>query len=440
MRERIKLVLNTHTFRQSAVTSVSTFLSAALGAVFYLALARVMGAGSYGLFSLSLYTLILIVTVADIGMGPALVRFVGQNRGSDAYLPYASLALRTKLVAGCLCWLALWLFAKPIAVMVFRQPGLQPLLPAVGFGIFSYLLISFSVSISQAQQKFFVWGGLQVGPNLFRLLLLGLLFSMRLVNPLTSLLIFSISSTAGFAVSWLWLDRRIITTPVGLAHFHKFWNFSKWTAAFMVLSSLISRLDVLLSGRYMDLSSIGAYSLAVTMVSFLPQISSSIGAVTSAKFAGFKHQSQADIYLKKTTLFTTGIGLAVALVMVPVAVLVIWVAGKDFGPAFTPFLVLLLSLIIFMAGNPLRDYLLYFLHRPRFFFWANLAQGIALVILIRLLTPSLGVVGTALSVLGSHIVLALICLRYFHRGKTPIVKSGVAKNRTKSDSDIIPRP
>ncbi|MBI2008197.1 oligosaccharide flippase family protein [Candidatus Amesbacteria bacterium] len=419
MRERIRLVLNTHTFRQSAVTSASTFLSAGLGAVFYLALARVLGASSYGLFSLSLSALVLIVTVADVGMGQALVRFVGQNRHNDAYLPYASLALRAKLITGGLSWLVLWLFAAPLAITVFRQPGLQPLLPTVGFGIFSYLLISFSVSTSQARQKFFVWGGLQVGPNLFRLLLLGLLFSMRLVNPLTSLVIFSVASSLGFAASWLWLDRRIITTPVSLTHFNKFWNFSKWAAAFMILSSIVSRLDVLLSGRYLDLSSVGVYSLAVTMVSFLPQISGSIGAVTSAKFAGFSRQLPADIYLKKATLFSAGVGLAVALIMIPVAILVIRFTGSGFTPAFTPFLILLLSLIIFMAGNPLRDYLLYFLHRPRFFFWANLVQGIALIIMIRFLTPSQGVVGTALSVLGSHVVLALVCLRYFYETRRP---------------------
>lgn len=410
MREQFRQILNTHTFRQSAVTSASTFLSAALGAVFYLALARFLGASNYGLFSLSLSTLVLIVTVADVGMGQALVRFVGQNRKNDAYLPYASLALRTRLITGGVCWLVLWLFAKPIAIMLFRQPGLQPLLPTVGFGVFSYLLISFSVSTSQALQKFFVWGGLQVGPNLFRLLLLGLLFLTNFVNPLTSLVIFSIASTVGFVASWFWLDRRIITTPVSLAHFNKFWNFSKWTAAFMILSSIVSRLDLLLSGRYLDLSSVGTYSLAVTMVSFLPQISSSIGAVTSAKFAGFRYQPQAATYLKKATLFTSGVGLAVALAMIPVAILVIGFAGTGFTTAFTPFLVLLLSLMVFMAGNPLRDYLLYFLHRPRFFFWANLAQGVTLVILIRLLTPLLGIAGTALSVLGSHIVLVLLCL------------------------------
>lgn len=413
MRKQIQQVLNTHTFRQSAITSASTFLSAALGAVFYLVLARALGASNYGLFSLSLSTVVLLVTVADVGMGQALVRFVGQNRGSDAYLPYASLALRTKLITGSICWLVLWLFAKPIAIMLFRQPGLQPLLPTVGFGVFSYLLISFSVSTSQALQKFFVWGGLQVGPNLFRLLLLGLLFLTHFVNPLTSLVIFSVASTVGFAASWFWLDRRIIMTPFSLTHFNKFWNFSKWTAAFMVLSSIVSRLDVLLSGRYLGLSSVGVYSLAATMVSFLPQISSSIGAVTSAKFAGFKNQFQAITYLKKATLFTSGVGLAVAVAMVPVAVLVIRFAGSGFATAFTPFLILLLSLMVFMAGNPLRDYLLYFLHRPRFFFWANLVQGAALIIMIRLLAPSLGIAGTALSVLGSHIVLALVCLRYF---------------------------
>lgn len=103
MRHRIISLLKTHTIRQSAITSISTFISAGLGAVFYLLLARFLGPHEYGLFSLSLTLLMLLVTISDVGMAQGLIRFIGEKRNSDGYLPFASLALRTKILMGLLC-------------------------------------------------------------------------------------------------------------------------------------------------------------------------------------------------------------------------------------------------------------------------------------------------------------------------------------------------
>lgn len=103
----------THTFRQSIITVVSTFVTAGLGAVFYLLLARLIGAHEYGLFSVVVSLLTIIVTFADLGMSQSLVKFVAENSESDKYQPYVKIALFTKIAIGLAVSLALWLFAKP---------------------------------------------------------------------------------------------------------------------------------------------------------------------------------------------------------------------------------------------------------------------------------------------------------------------------------------
>ena len=158
MYSRIKSVVTTHTFRQSVITVVSTFGTAGLGAVFYLILARAIGTHEFGLFSVAVSILTLLVSFADVGMGQGLVKFVAENSRNNAYFPYAKIAIQTKLAIGIFFCIILWVFSQPIGNFVLHQPEVTPLLPIVGFGIFAILLFGLATYIFQGQQKFILWG------------------------------------------------------------------------------------------------------------------------------------------------------------------------------------------------------------------------------------------------------------------------------------------
>ena len=407
MRQYINQVLMTHTFRQSIITVVSTFVTAGLGAVFYLLLARLIGAHEYGLFSVVVSLLTIIVTFADLGMSQSLVKFVAENSESDKYQPYVKIALFTKIAIGLAVSLALWLFAKPLAVSFLHQPEVVSLLPIAGWGILSLMLFSLSVHVFQGLQRFTLWGGLQVGANFFRLLLFGLLFLLVKMNSVWGLVLFVFAPLSGFLLSWAWLPGNIIKAKVTVSHWHNFWNFNKWTAAFTIAAALASRLDILLTARFLSLSQTGVYAMATTLVAFLPQLSSAIGAVTTSKFASFSDPDHSQKYLSKAAFFSFGISVAVALAMIPAAMFVIWFTGRDFSASLAPFLILLLSLAIFTSLNPVRDSILYFYHRPQFFFWANLVQAAIIIAAGFLLIPRLGIIGTSLAVLISHVFFAI---------------------------------
>ncbi|MEK9201172.1 MAG: oligosaccharide flippase family protein [Patescibacteria group bacterium] len=416
MYKRIKTLLNTQTVRQSSITTISTFASAGLGAVFYLVLARVLGSSEYGLFTLCLTILITIVTVADVGMGQGIIRFIGEHRNSEKYLGYANFALKTKIVLGVVSWVGLMVFSSTIARLL-GQPSLQRVLPVVGFGVFSYVLASYAFTMLQAMQKFVVWGGLQIGSNLVRLMFLWILSWFTRIDAYSALLVFSLTSFISFVLSWFWLDRKIFSAPSSKDHAFHFWDFNKWTASFSMLSAVVSRLDIFLASKYLSLSTVGTYSLAVTMVSFLPQLSVAIGAVTSAKFANKSDGVDARNYLKKASIFSTLIGLGVSLLMVPTAYIVVYFAGSEYLASLAPFLVLLLAQIVFMAGNPLRDFILYFMRTPKIFFWTAVVQGIVILAAGTWLIPIYQTSGIAISVLISQIVLGFMCLVYFFHNK-----------------------
>ena len=72
--------LNTETFKDTSITTVGTLINGFLGALFYIMLARYLGPTEFGIISLSILILTLIVDVADLGLDTGVVRFVGKYK------------------------------------------------------------------------------------------------------------------------------------------------------------------------------------------------------------------------------------------------------------------------------------------------------------------------------------------------------------------------
>lgn len=408
MYKKIKSLLNTHTVRQSVITSFSTFTTAGLGAVYYLLLARLLGPEKYGLMTLSLQIMLAVTPLADLGTGTAMVRFIGEK--TTDYKSFTSVAFRIKLFTGVLSILLLTLGANFISVNLFREPRLATLLPLVGLGVIVIMLFNFSVAILQGLQKFVAWGGVQIGANIIRILLLGVIYVVGLISPSAAILIFIISFIIGFLFSWRWLDKSTITSKVTRNTFEEFWRFNKWTALFTIAASISSRLDSFFTARYLNITQVGIYSLAITMSSFLPQVASALGAVTAPKFSRFSSNKESNIYLKKTLPFALVVSVGVSLLMVPAGLFVVWFTGRDFSSAMTPFIILLISMVIFAGSGPLRDSLLYSYKKPQIFFYAAVIQGFVVSISGIFLIPKYGITGAAISTLLSQVSILIICI------------------------------
>jgi len=228
--------------------------------------------------------------------------------------------------------------------------------------------------------------------------------------------IFILSYFLGVGMSWFWLDKKFLTARTTISETKSFWDFNKWTAVTGLLLALSSRVDIFLTARFLSLAQVGIYSLAVIMVSFLPQLAAAIGAVTTSKFAGFTDHATAHKYLGKAILFVGGVSVLVALAMIPVALVVIKFAGKNnYALAFTPFLILLAGQTVFLFTNPIRDSLMYYHAKPQFFFWLCLGQTITLILAGWILIPRFGVNGSAISILAGQAFTAVVSIWYYHK-------------------------
>lgn len=414
----IKKILSTVTFRQSLVTTISTFANGALGAVFYFLLARFLGSHDYGAFSVAVTLMVMIAGIVDLGTDQGLIKFVPKYKLDPiARNSVVRLTLKIKLIAGIITALVLISQSSFISQNILHKPELSILIPLVALGIIFQNLFSFSTSLSQSLERFFLWGGLYISTNIFRLALIVLVFWSGNLNGYSSTLIYILMPLLGFVLSLAFFDKKFLFTQNENRFLPELFGFNKWTTAFIIVSAMSSRLDIFFTTRYLSLSSVGIYGLALQLTTILPQLTNAIGAVTTPKFSSFSTHSQNVKYVLKVVGLNSAITLFSSLVLVPLGWFVLHTAGQDFSIGFIPFIILLSSVALFAIDSPVRDSLLYYFGKPQFFFWQGIGHALVITIFSWLLIPRFNILGSAVTVLIGQVFIESTAIIYFFTQK-----------------------
>lgn len=412
--KKIREILGTATFRQSTTTTISTIINGGLGAIFYFLLARFLGSTDYGIFTIATTSIAMLAGIVDLGFDQGIVKFVPRYKDDvQKQNGIVKLALKIKLLSGILTFVLIWIFSNFLSTEVLKQPVLINILPFVGIGVLVQLLFSFSTSLSQALERFFLWGGLFISTNFLRLILIIVLFFVGELSAFSSVIIYIGMPLVGFIFSLLFLDKKFLFAKNELSYFKELFGFNIWVSAFIIVATISSRLDIYFTTRFLDLAAVGIYGLAVQATSIMPQITGAIGVVTSPKFASFTKDSQNKIYILKASLFTSGIALIFSIVLIPLSFVFFRLVGAEFESAFVPFVILLLSMVILLVNAPVRDSIIYYFGKPQFFFWIGLGHLVLVSILSVFLIPKYNIIGSSLVVLFGQIFIAIASIWYY---------------------------
>lgn len=410
MFEKINEILTTKTFYQTLITSSGTIINGFLGLVFYFILARQLGPGPFGVFSVSVAILTLIGDIANVGSDTGTVRFVGKYIGSDK--PKALKFLKLSLEVRVVVWLAVLLigwFLIPLLVNAFfaKSELIFPIRLAL-IGVGSYLVFSFSTYALQSLQKYWAWNGVNIGTNLIRLLATLALIYFGILDRNSSLLVYILVPALGFFAGLLFLPPFLKVkgeTEVAREFFH----YNIWVAAFTLVAAFGGRIDTLLSTRFLSLYNLGIYSAAVQLASIVPQIVFAIGTVVAPKLAGFDSDTKAKSYLTKVQVFTIFLAVLGVAVGIPLAKIVIPLFyGQNYIMAIYPFEILLVAQAIFLISVPAHTSVFYYFGYPKLFVWLSLGNIILTTSLGWYLIKNFGFMGAAYTVLIGNIFNLII--------------------------------
>lgn len=399
-----------------AITSFSIMLNGTLGAIFYFTLAKLLSTSEYGVFITATTLMTMLSSLADFGSNQTMIKFFPKDN-----FKFPKLALKLKVLSGGVISLIFLFYSSLIAKYFFLKPELAVSFKFVGIWTLCLMLFSFSYSLSQAQEKYTRWGLLFVGTNAVRLLGVVALYFMGILTAFSTIILFILLPALGF-IFGLWGNEKILQTKDENSKIKEFLGFNKWVTGFVVLSTLASKVDTLMMGRFLDLSSVAVYGLATQMVLVFQQLSLAIGAVTSPKLAGLKTVKQNNSYVSRVLKVNTVIFVGVTLFLVPLATIFTSYLGKHYSQSMLPFFILIISSGMFFILSPIRDSILYFLSKPNFFVYMGAIILIINILFSWWLIPAFGILGAALvSLLGQLILSMSSILYYAKKNNSPLL-------------------
>lgn len=401
----VKRIYKAATFRQSGVTFAGTILNGILSAVFYILAARILGAASFGLLIVAIAALTLIADIGDLGTDTGLVRFIGKYAKKDLtkVKRFLKLGLEIKVAVWLFVLLLGWLLAPYISTSIFSKPELTLPLRISFIGVGSYLLYSFIISALQGFQKFWAWGGFQVGASGLRVLVVLLLFAYSKLNLETTLAVYVSVPLLAFLVGLFLLPVNFFKVKKEGSVAKEFFQYNKWVAAFTAVAAVGARLDTFISARLLTSAEVGIYGVAHRLVAIVPQLVGALGTVMAPKMAGMGEIKDLISYLKKTQVLVSGLFI-LGVLSIPVVLFFIPILfGKEYVASGPPFVVLLFAMLIFLFSVPLHMAVIYYFSYPKLFFWVSLGHLAIIAGLGWVLISSFGAMGAAFTVLVGNI-------------------------------------
>jgi len=399
--ENLLAILKTDTLRKSSITFSSTFINGILGMSFFLLTARFLGPISFGLMTVAIAVNTLVTDISDLGVDSGLVRFVGKyaNTDSKKTREFLKLGLVVKISVGILIS-SLGFSASPfIASSIFAKPELAVPLRIASLGVLGALLFDFSTHSLQSFQRFFAWGGLFVGTNLLRLVLVVILIALNILNLDNTLYIYILMPFLGFVFSLFLLPSSFLKSKITKSTKKDFLHYNKWIALMTAVAATSSRVDIFISARILDLDQVGIYSAASQLVQVVPQLAASIGTVLAPKMASKTDTSDLLSYLKKSQLMVSAIVILGILAMPASFFLIPVVLGANYVASVPVFLILFTAMLIFLFSIPIHNTVFYFFSYPKLFFYLAITQLIVISSSSLVLVNMFGTSGLAMSVL-----------------------------------------
>lgn len=396
MKEKIREILSTKTFKDSAVSSFGTVINGILGVLYYILMARFLGPRDYGIFSVAVTSIALLASIANVGIDTGILRFVGQSK-------FLKLGLKFKILSSCTVIILGWFLIPKITELFFGKPELIGVLRLSLFGVATALLFSFSVSALQALEKFWAWSFVNIFANLLRLISVIVLLIVGGLSVNSALYGYIGAPLAGFFIGFLFLPMFWKETKEKEV-LSQFFHFNKWVAVFTLIMAVASRIDTFFSARLLSLTDVGIYSVAVSLTSLIPQIVLAIASVVAPKLSRFTNKLDVISYLKKLQLFVFGL----AIIGVPIGIilgkiLINKVYGLEYSSSFNPLVILLISQAIFLISIPVQTSINYYFSKPSTFVWIGIGYLILVSISGFVLINNFGYMGAAYTMLIGNI-------------------------------------
>jgi O-antigen/teichoic acid export membrane protein len=326
--------------RHSAVFFAGTLFTAVAGYLFKIYLARVLGAEAIGIYALGMTIVGFFGLFNGMGLAQAAVRFVAAYSATEQWQrlrgflggAFGLLAILNIVLAVVMMtvgpWLARSLYHVPTLVPYLHLFAVILILGACT-SFFGQVLAGYKDIALRTIITNFIGSPLNI---LFGIVLLGLGFGLRgyLLAQVASALVVSMLLLAAV---WRLTPRPARRSSIAMPMEREVFWFSAATFGVSLLEFVLGQSDKVLLGVFVDVRQVGIYSVAATLIAFVPVVLQSVNQIFAPTIADLHARGERALLgrlFQTLTKWILGLTLPLGLVMIVFSKSLM----RLFGPAF----------------------------------------------------------------------------------------------------------
>jgi O-antigen/teichoic acid export membrane protein len=389
----------------SVLVLVASVFGCGLNYLFGIYLARMLGAGDFGLYAIGLGIFNILILLAPLGLDTTIMKYVSQSLGlgeTHRIRPYILLAGGITLVCGVVFGVCLGVSSGWLAGKIFGKPELTRVLVIFAIGIpvaaVSAVLLSSLRALHDIRQYVSIKYFLEPAGK-FALAAVAVWLGWGLAGVLGAFLVILTVSTIVTIVCLLPMTdfrsghndaERALSVPAFLA-------FSYPLVVSNLFGILAPRSDVLFIGAWFTSRDVGVYSaasqtaaiLGLIMTAFHSAVIPMIGTVIARK-----DQARLESLFRFTSRWTLALSLLIFIYFVLFGREILHLFGEGFAKGAPWLIILAAGHLVNSASGPATATLIMAGH-PRIIMVNSIVMGLLLIGANMLLIPRYGALGAA---------------------------------------------
>ena len=406
---QLRQLATSTTAKDTYILFVGNLVSAFLGFLYTLLVARALTVSDFGVFSAATNLIYILVSVSDLGISTGAVNFIadahakGLTTIKEAYMK-SSLLIRS----GFMTFIAL--------IFIIFAPWLSRSLLAtddktvsiwVAVVSWIYLLSTVFSFILQAQKKFFKSAMIDIWLNIFRVFLVFLLFLLAGLTLSETFLAFAGACFLATIVGFYFVKTKFLFAPTDKSIHLNLLKFSGWLGVNRVLSTISGRLDVQMLASLSGAIATGFYSISIKLAFFIVVLVGSFSAVLAPRLASYGDKNKEKDYLIKATLATLPmVGVVVAWIIIAKPFILI-LFGQKYLQSVTTFQALAAAYIPFILTAPPVTAIVYSIKKPSLIGIYSVINLILVFGLNLVFIPKYGQFGPVITIAITNVALAI---------------------------------
>ncbi len=401
--------------RDALLVSAGKVISAGLGFLASIIIARKLGPENFGLFTLSIVIMMLAAEFTGGSLTQALVKFSSSYFQSDRKkvdLTFKVVFKMTAIVSLILIPLG-FLLSKPLSIFVFHNVEMERLIKIAIIGSVGIIFFRYTLAILQTYQLFAKYIVLDLGNNIMKLAAIGLLAMGAVITTTNSAAVYMTVPFLSFLMGIMVISKDFFYAKGPQKKVaNELIHFSKWMMISTALFTVYSRMDILFLSYMKDSHLVGVYSAAFLVTSSLELVAIALFTVIFPKVSRFSERAEYVNFVRKYLIIVLPLSCFACIFLFLVSKpLILTFYAAEYKESIPILKLLAPASAIYSIAIPLSSLLLA-MNKPQIIVRIEVFIVAFMFIACFLLIPSYGAIGSALALLLSKLVLTtLIVIR-----------------------------